>query len=214
MPINKILTYLATFVVAMILLLSGVLVILPRVEATVAAHAETDAVKVANELTRAQIDELADQYDDIDTLRSELAELRAAIPTTVDLPEFLLQLDELAAQNGVTIGSVSLGDPIPQALTAAVDPAAAVPAASAAPAAPAADAAAAGPFATISLSLSVTGGSSGVLGFVNGLQQGERMVSVTAFNTSFSTEADAASGTSSITATMYVLDAGSELPAS
>ena len=71
MHLNKVLTYAAAFVIAMSILLSGALVIMPQLDATVAARAETDAVNAQNMVKETEIALLAEEFASIDTLRGE-----------------------------------------------------------------------------------------------------------------------------------------------
>lgn len=211
MKLNKILTYAAAFVVAMIILLSGALVIMPQVEATVAARAETDRVDLENAAKDTRNALLAQEFSTMGALQDELAGLQSAIPIGSDAPTLLRQLNTIADAHGVTLDSISISEPlaaeVPVAAAEVVDPAVAAAADSAAPATG---------VLSIPVALSVSGGSDAILGFIGGLQTSDRIISVTAFSTSTgaatgeTTDAaagDAASVTATISAVVYGLPA-------
>jgi Tfp pilus assembly protein PilO len=197
--LNKMLTYAAAFVIALIILLSGALVIMPQVDAAAAARAETATVNAENAAKEIEIALLAAEFARIDGLRNELAGLRTAIPSGVDTPTLLGQLSEIADAHGVTLDSIGVGEPL-----AAVAP-------------PASDATGAHTTTTpaamvvkIPVSLSVAGESAAVVSFIGGLQTSDRIISVTAFSTSTGAATDAVTGdvasvTASISAVVYGL---------
>ena len=214
MQLNKILTYAAAFVIAMIILLSGALVIMPQVDAAVAAQAETDTVNAENAVKDTEIALLAEEFASIDGLRDELAGLQAAIPSGIDTPILLGQLSDIADAQGVTLDAISVGDPLTAVAVDAVAADAAAPNAVAADADADADADASAPAAAavvaVPVSLAVSGQSAAVLSFIGGLQASERIITVTAFSTATGAATDAApvetaSVTASVSAVVYGL---------
>ncbi|TFD55436.1 hypothetical protein E3T55_01110 [Cryobacterium frigoriphilum] len=205
MKLNKILTYAAAFVIAMVILLSGVLVIVPQVDATLAVRAETEQVEAENAAKAAQNALLAGEFAGIDALRSELGGLESAIPTGASTPVLLRQLGALADSYGVTLDSISITEPAAAVADVAAD-AAVTPDVSA-------DAAVV-PVSVLSIpvALSVSGSSAAILSFIGGLQTSDRVMSVTAFSTSLGEATDASAGsggsvTASISAVVFAFPA-------
>ncbi|MEO6201500.1 MAG: hypothetical protein ABIX44_10095, partial [Cryobacterium sp.] len=171
------------------------------------------------------------QFEGIDKLRAELADLRETVPSGAEIPAFIGQLDKIAQAQDVTLSSITVSnaepyvpvvamtptDPAPVEGAAAGDSAAAAPIDAATAAAAAADAAAAAAvpapvvndlitatnFVAVPISLTVSGTYEKTLDFVEGLQKGTRLVMVTTVTT---TKPEATSGiTSTISGFIYVL---------
>ncbi|TFC27480.1 hypothetical protein E3O25_10325 [Cryobacterium sp. TMT1-3] len=195
MTLNKAISYAAAFVIALVVLLGGVLVVVPQLEALHVARTAVDTIQTSNLDTQARIDDLVLRSSTIGGIRDDLAALQASIPANVNASAFIMQLATSATPLGVTLEEISLGDPQP--------PAVPVAATTTSDTAPATVTAPSAPFLVIPVSLSVGGSYDGVLDFIDALRHGERLVSVTAFDTAFTGEADAVTGT--ITAQIYVL---------
>jgi Tfp pilus assembly protein PilO len=102
--------------------------------------------------------------------QARLRTLRAAIPTTPDLGEFILQANEIASASGIDWLSIA---PTPPAATGG-----------------------AGPTSTIAISIQVDGQFSAVLDYLNRLEDLERLVIVDTINVSTSgAEGEGGSGT-------------------
>jgi len=152
-----------------------------------------------------QLTVLKAQFAGIDALAAQLAELRTELPAGTAFPAYDAELISAAQQHGVTISSISVSDAVPYA-PVVVDDAAApaeTPADGSAPAEPEATAAptetapvavAAGvPFSSplvttdnfvaIPIAITVVGGYPNVLDFLEGVQMGPRLTTVSAFNT-------------------------------
>ena len=217
----------AALAIGVVVVLGWMLGISPKLSEARAARTDLVAAEAQNTVFEAQLATLKEQYKSIDSLRSELADLRQAVPNGPDMPDFVGHLDDIAEANGVTLASITVSDAQPYVPMVAAPAAEAQPA----PGAPADDTATAAPvdaaataataeaaavpapvvnplvtaenFVAVPISLSIEGTYDDVVKFVQGLQQGQRLVMVTAFNTS--AVADSGKVIGSITAFVYVL---------
>jgi len=170
----------------------------PQLAAAAAATQQRTEIDGRNDVVRAEITRLAKQYDDIGTLKSQLATLSASIPESTDTTPFIEELDQAAAASGVSISSLAFGDAQAYVPPAAPDTAtgeatgAATPSptATAEPsAAPSAPAVATDPlitssnFTVIPVSVSVDGSDSGALDFTSAVQDGARLFLVNSIGT-------------------------------
>lgn len=191
----------------------------PKLAETRAHTAERAGVEAQNVIYEAQLQVLEEQFAGMDALAEDLAELRRSVPSTADLPTFVGQLGKIAGASQVAITSIGVSDAqllAPTAEEEAVDPAAEPVAttdaagedsASAAPA----DAPVAAPpelvtaenFVAVPIELSTEGNYGQVLNFLERLQGGERLVTVTSFSTTEGTAPGTVAAT--ISALVYVL---------
>lgn len=74
---------------------------------------------VQNDARELALIRLADQYDDLDEYRAELAGLQASIPAQANLPGLTRRLQETAERTGVTIVQMTSATPVPVAGPAA-----------------------------------------------------------------------------------------------
>ena len=195
-----------------------------------ADQARTDqvAVDAANAGYRDQLLAFQDEQDGITELQRTLKQLQQAVPTDAGLPDFVAQLGTIADANGVLLTAVAISDAeayVPSAAVADAVPETAVPDATAsdvttpdaaatttdaaADAAGSAQAAAsdrldAENLATMVVTLTLAGGYENLLDFVDGLQNGERLVSITNFNSTGGSSV-AGGGTGSVSFIIYVL---------
>ncbi len=125
----------------------------PTLSAAADVRAQTEATQQQNEVLRAKLVTLKEDFANLPGYRADLAALQVGIPTDVELSSYLDQLDAFAATYGVTV--IDVTPQAPQLIGSAADgaSAAAAPAptdsastdgSTAAPTAPAADSAAAG----------------------------------------------------------------------
>jgi Tfp pilus assembly protein PilO len=144
---------------------------------------------------------LKEQFTGIDDLKDQLGELREEIPDGANLPAYLGQLSTDAQKHAVALATITVADAVAYAPTAAEAPVVEAPPAdaeapegAAALAAPAPVAEGAGVpvtsplvtaenFVTIPITLALKGDYDNVLAFVESLQKGTRLTSVTAFST-------------------------------
>lgn len=253
MNTNRIWVLGAVLLVGVAVVLGWMLGISPKLDEARTAKEERISVETQNTGYEAQLTTLKKQFESIGDLKDELAELRQAVPSGADIPVLVGQLDSIAEDHGVTLTSINVSDAQPYTPTIAAapaadpaaDPAAETAAANAdtAPAAPtaatgdgaASPAAPAGSasitaenFVAIPIAIDVAGTYQDVVDFIDGLQNGNRLVMVNTFITtepkdavaSTDPNAPAASAsssneiTASINAFVYVLlDPDSAAPA-
>lgn len=216
--------------VMVVVLVGGVLLgVQPQLAAAAAANEQRATVEASNAGQAAVLEQLKKDFEGIDTLKAELAPLSASVPSGTRMPAFVKQLDALAGSTSVTLDGFTVSDAAPYTPVAA--PAAvADPAADADPGADPAAAPAATPaegqtlvaglppvtsdqittenFASLSVTVTVTGSYANALDFVNGLQNGERLFLVTGLTTTAKDATNEESGpqvTAAITGLVYVL---------
>jgi Tfp pilus assembly protein PilO len=160
---------------------------------------------------------LEEQFGGLGELESELAELREAVPGAGELPDFVRQVTDIAAENDVSVTSITLSDAQPfitPEVAAGTDPAVAPATDAAALEAPATDAAAVPAvaaltpeqFLAVPVTVTVEGGYDAALGFIEGLQFGDRVITVTNLSTQpLAAEDDGGLVTSTISGLVYVL---------
>lgn len=95
----------AAFLVLLILAGGWFLLVSNVFEQASSLHAEREDVQVSNEQIRLRNLALKADFERIDELRAELAELRMGIPTTPELDAVTDQVDAIAQEHGVTIVS-------------------------------------------------------------------------------------------------------------
>ncbi|MDJ0376000.1 hypothetical protein [Cryobacterium sp. PH31-L1] len=207
--------------IALVVIMDGIFGISPNLRAADRAQSDTVAVDDTNAAHSAQLVDLHTQLDGIAGLERTLAELQRAVPTGAGLPEFIAQLGTLAETNSVVLTAISVGEVqayapvVAEAVVPGTDAAptgasAAATAAAAAGTAPAVASArlTSANFATLVVTVSLSGSPDGLLDFVGGLQQGERLASVTNFSSTTDPNAPTAS-TGTVSVLLYVLhDAG------
>lgn len=142
----------------------------PQLTAASAANDSRASVEAQNEVHEATLISLQEQFDDIDILRAELAELRKAVPADAALPELFSQIHQTAAANGVAVSSLAFADPSPYAPVegATTDPELATAMASVS----------SGAFLVIPVDVTAVGPYQNVMAFVSSLQSGERLMLV------------------------------------
>ena len=173
----------------------------PALQAAAATDAARVDVEAQNALYEAQLVQLREDYENIDTLRAEVEGLRAVIPDHADYAGFVAELNALAGATATTVTNVVIGDatwytaaptdaappattePTPTADTAEPDAAAAAAAADGSGQVvplPGADGSVNGSnFIAIPVQLQVTGD---YLAFMRALQADRRLFLVTGFS--------------------------------
>lgn len=188
-------------VMVAVVALGFLLGIQPQLKAIAAARADSAAVEAVNVAQTATLDKLKLDFAGIDDVRDELEPLADSVPTGTEIPAFVNQLSELAAQSQVTVTAITVSDAVAYAPVAAPAPAA-EPAPVAeegetaeeipvevAPAATAGLPPVVDPlitaenFASLAVQISIQGGYGRVLDFVEGLQSGERLFLVSGIST-------------------------------
>ena len=151
---------------------------------------DTDRASVLalNQAQEAQLAVLADQTKKWESIEKDRAQLQSAIPADPGMPALVGEISSLAAAAGVQITSFSTSDaqllggtpagaPAADASAAPVDASAAAPDAATAPAAPAGSG-----LVAVPVELAASGSTEALLGFLSGLQHGERLVLVSGMN--------------------------------
>jgi Tfp pilus assembly protein PilO len=204
----------------------------PQLDAARAADLQRSTVEGQNTATRAQVAKLVAAEKDKDELHSELAALRAQVPESIGGAQFISSLQQMAASTGVSLESLTVGQPtayvapIPPETAAA--PAASTSTESAAPSASASatpdpDAAPAvddgitpltdplitpSNFVLVPIAVEVSGSNDQVLAFLHALQHGPRLVQLT--NVGTTTDAGDGGGIKlTASGSIYVLKSGS-----
>lgn len=162
-------------VVVAVLALGYLLGISPKLTELAAAEAQLQAVRAQNAQHQADLTALREEFEHIDELRDQLDELETAIPSHLGLPDFIRQLNTLAAATGVTIDSIDTGQPQtynpPAVPGTMLDEDGNVVELPPAPA----------NLLTVNILIKVKGSALGVQLFNDGLQKGERLFLVTGF---------------------------------
>lgn len=203
-------TWVAGAVVAAlaIMVASWFLAISPSLAHASDVRSQAAQTRQQNEVLAAKVEKLKADFAKLDTYKAQLAALRAQVPATTDMANYLRQLDGIAAAHKVTITTVAPGAAaavVPARAAAAPAPA---PSASASPtptasasassAATASGAAAAGGVPTgmvdIPLSLTVVGTYDDTVAFLNDLQTNTPRLFLVSGFTGTSQDAAQASG--------------------
>jgi Tfp pilus assembly protein PilO len=170
-----------------VLALGWFLGVSPRLSEVAASNADRLAAKTVNDQQVAGIAALKEKFSSIDDVQKELDELRLALPSTVELDEFVNQVGTAAAEQGVSVVGFTSGDPAVFGVVAPEAPIATEGEATPAPAAtPAASDAAATPpladalldpanFITVKVSVTVEGEYDKILAFLAQMQDNPRL---------------------------------------
>lgn len=198
-------------------------VISPDLQAAATARDDLAMVEQQNAIHQARITVLEESAAKLPQYEVELAELAQGIPAEAGYADFMRQLETLATETGVALQSVTNADaiayvpPVQDPAAAPADPTAgesdtgAADAAASDPAAAPADAAPTphtNPlineqnFAALPITISATGGTAELGDFLQRLQMGTRLTSVT--STSLTTAVDDMPGTAEIVGYLYV----------
>lgn len=226
---NKIWLIASVLAMVLILALGGLLVVQPQLAAAAIADRERAAVEASNAGQAAVLDQLRKDFAGIDALRGELAPLNESVPSGTEIPAFVSQLDALASASQVTLTGINVADAVPYAPVEApvvAAPAAAAgstPSASPTPsavptAAPLASTAGVPPvtnpqitaanFASLEVTVKVSGSYGNALKFVSGLQSGRRLFLMTGYTTASAKDEGGGESTdvaAEITGLVYVL---------
>lgn len=196
-------------------------VISPDLQAAATARDDLAMVEQQNAIHQARIAVLEESASKLPQYEVELAALAEGIPAEAGYAEFMRQLESLATETGVTLQSVTNADAIAyvppvveeaaapadaaEGTDAAAEPAAADPAAAPTGAAPTPHT---NPlineqnFAALPITISANGGTAELGDFLQRLQMGTRLTSVT--STTLTTAVDDMPGTAEIVGYLYV----------
>jgi Tfp pilus assembly protein PilO len=186
-------------VMVAVVALGWVLGIQPQLSAATEANSQRATVAQTNAAQEASLAKLKEDYKSIGKLNEQLAALDESVPSGTDAPDYVNQLDALAAASQVTLKGLTVADaqaytpvaPVAPAAPAASGDAAATPTPTEAPALVAAPGSppvtnakiTAENFASLAVQITVSGPYTNVLNFVNGLQTGKRLFLVTGLAT-------------------------------
>ena len=148
-------------IVVLAVLLSAVLIVAfvfliwnPKAKEISAADANLASLQSQNSTAQAQIATLVAFEAQLPTAKLELARLQTAIPNYPDLANFILAVNAISNESGITFISISPSQPAPQVATAGTSPAPPI----------------------VALSIQVKGGYFQVLDFMNRLDNLPRLV--------------------------------------
>jgi Tfp pilus assembly protein PilO len=165
----------AILVIVLVVSAGFTLGVSPKLDELSASRATRTAALAQNEVYELQLAALQREFDGLETVQNELAVLREAIPEGAALPAFVGQLEAIAGRTSVALTEFSSADALPYA---PVVPVATVPDATAAPSALVTT----DNFVAVPVTISVTGSFDAVLQFLEGLQNGQRLMTVTSFS--------------------------------
>jgi hypothetical protein len=204
MQTHRILSALTVFLMVVLVAAGWFLVAQPQLAAAATANQSLAGVQSQSAATQATITRLIGEQKKLPELTKDLAALRLSIPGGAESSAYINGLNALAASAGVTITEITLDDPV--AYTSPV-PAASAPKPGATPsptptptATPTKAAAPAGwtppsdpritaaNFIAIPVSVTTDGDWPSTLGFIHGLQTGQRLFLVTGIATDVETD--------------------------
>lgn len=107
---NRIIAFAAVLVSGAIVALGWFLGVQPRLADASAAEVERSNVAATNAGLELQLAQLKEEYEQIDELRADVAELRASIPADADYSGFVAELNGLAGATGAGVTRLSIGD--------------------------------------------------------------------------------------------------------
>lgn len=115
MAASKRLAWIVGTVMAALLILAGAwfLTIGPNMDATAQAQEDTETTLQQNDVQRAKLATLKEQFAELDTFRAQLADIQTLIPVEDGLPSLLRELQGRADAAGLTITGVTSAVPVP-----------------------------------------------------------------------------------------------------
>lgn len=160
----------AVVVIALVLAGSWFLGVSPQLDAASTARADRSDVEAQNRIQEAKVVALEEQSHQLNKFNDELDSLHRSVPAQANLSEFVGQVSTLAARWGVNVSQFTAGDPsvFVKPIFGPEDPDVAA----------AQSAIVSGTLLTIPVGIVLGGEYNSVIGFVNELQQGERLVLV------------------------------------
>lgn len=89
------------------------LLIGPQREEASSLREQVTATQSQNALLATRVDALAQQFADLPSQEAELSRLRASVPQEARLPELIRQVSALAVEAGVSLDTITPGQPAP-----------------------------------------------------------------------------------------------------
>lgn len=149
-----------------ILAMGWFLAIDPQLKAAASADAQRSEVEQRNQVEQLALQQLEEQFANLPALTAELATLRQSVPASARIEALSRQIFDLLQQTGTSLSTFTAGDAVPLAESA--DDTTVIPAG-----------VSADRFATVDVSISISGTRESVISFVEGLQTGERLALLT-----------------------------------
>lgn len=157
----------------------------PQLTKISTANQSLDAVVAQNSKDEIILAQLKKDYQDIDSMRANLKQLRTSVPTQADISSFVTELNSLANIHNVTVKSITVNDAKPytpntggastQGSKVVTDPKIT-----------------SSNFIVIPVQFSLAGNYRKVLQFVRSVQTGERLFLISNFGSTGSTKAETA----------------------
>lgn len=141
--------------------------------------AQRQTVETQNLAQERNLAAIKKEFQNIDKLKSQLADLRIVIPDSDDLSTFIGQLHQLEASSSVVLNSISTGDGRVFAAPETQGNATTAEGASDSAEDPSIAAVSKGNFVVVPIELRVTGAHAQVMDFIDALQKGPRLFLVT-----------------------------------
>lgn len=187
--------------IAAILAMGWFLGVSPQLDAASSADEQREEVEQRNQLEQLTLQQLEEQFANLPALTAELATLRQSVPGTARIEALSRQIFDLLQQTGTSLATFTAGDAVP--LSESADDTTVIPAG-----------VSADRFATIDVSMSISGSREAVIAFIEGLQTGERLALLTDVSLSTDDEGVVSSEISGIVYLMLdSLPASAEEPA-
>ena len=166
----------AVLVIGLALLTGWSLGISPQLRSAQDTRTDQVSIDAQNVSSEALLASLQEQFDGLDDLEEELATLRKSIPSAAEVPEYFRQIAAVAAEQQVSVASITVADAQPVIVldaTATEDAAATTPSTVLSPE----------QFVTVPVTITVEGGYDPTLSFIHSLQFGERVLTITNIST-------------------------------
>ena len=206
---NKIWIVGTAVLAVVIIALSGLLGIAPRLAEAALLDEQRTAAEAVNAAHAAEIANLETEFAGISDVRAELDSYRVTLPPEEDVDAFIDYIAAAITQSGVVFDSFTGGEPQGFLPTAPADSSATEPVlpAGAIEGAPAASPVSPENLMTVAVSVSVAGGYAQTLEFIRLMQHGDRIFLATAITTSDPTSVGGASAIyeTSVEGVIYVL---------
>jgi len=138
----------------------------PQLKAISSSDSQRVEVEQRNQIEQIALTRLEEQFANLPALTAELATLRQSVPASARIEALSRQIFELLQQTGTSLSTFTAGDAAP--LSESADESTVIPAGVSAER-----------FATVDVSMSISGSRDAVIGFIEGLQTGERLVLLT-----------------------------------
>jgi Tfp pilus assembly protein PilO len=174
----------------------------PQLASASASETQRKSTESTNTATQAELTKLAEENKTLDQQKRDLAALRWSIPDSAAASTFYRELNATAGRTGVTITSITTGDP---AAYAAPTDGGATAGAATGPV-PATDpAVTASNFSIVPVTVGITGSFDQARAFMKGVQTGDRLFLLTNITSSAESSDGASTTTWTIGGSIYVL---------